>query len=133
MKKTIKKPVKKTLDKRIIKMCEKLKKIRIEKGYTSYENFAWDNDVPRVQYSGGWRTVSTSEWNPCSEYWMCTRFRWSNFSKESSSLLFAEHLVDLFLVGSRALYSSSKKYMSSSASDSRKACMQVIVSFNRLL
>ncbi|MGE0562765.1 MAG: hypothetical protein AB7O47_13180 [Flavobacteriales bacterium] len=29
-----------------------MKQIRIEKGYTSYEQFAFDNDIPRVQY---WR------------------------------------------------------------------------------
>ena len=39
-------------DKRILKIGEKLKKLRIEKGYTSYENFAWDNDIGRIQY---WR------------------------------------------------------------------------------
>lgn len=33
-------------------IASKLKKIRIEKGYTSYENFAYQNDLPRVQY---WR------------------------------------------------------------------------------
>lgn len=48
----MKKPVKKPLDKRVLKIADKLKKIRIDKGYTSYENFAWDNDLPRVQY---WR------------------------------------------------------------------------------
>ena len=52
MKKAAKKPVKKTLDRHIRKICKKLKEIRIEKGYNSYENFAWDNDLPRVQY---WR------------------------------------------------------------------------------
>lgn len=31
---------------------QKLKKLRIEKGYSSYENFAYENDLPRVQY---WR------------------------------------------------------------------------------
>ena len=36
----------------INKIASKLKKIRIEKGYTSYENFAYQNDLPRVQY---WR------------------------------------------------------------------------------
>lgn len=40
------------IDKRVKKVAAKLKKIRIEKGYTSYENFAWDNNLPRVQY---WR------------------------------------------------------------------------------
>lgn len=43
---------KKQLDKRVLKIAEKLKQIRIEKGYTSYEQFAFDNDIPRVQY---WR------------------------------------------------------------------------------
>ena len=52
MRKSVKKPAEKILDRRIVKICEKLKKIRIERGYTSYENFAWDNDLPRVQY---WR------------------------------------------------------------------------------
>ena len=52
MKKTAQKPIKKPLDQRVRKICDKLKQIRIEKGYTSYENFAWDNDLPRVQY---WR------------------------------------------------------------------------------
>jgi hypothetical protein len=40
------------LDDRIIKIGEKLQSLRKAKGYTSYENFAWDNDLPRVQY---WR------------------------------------------------------------------------------
>jgi len=43
---------KKEVDKRILKIAAKLKKMRIEKGYTSYENFAWDNDLGRIQY---WR------------------------------------------------------------------------------
>lgn len=40
------------MDKRIIDIGEKLKKLRIEKGYSSYEVFAWENEIPRVQY---WR------------------------------------------------------------------------------
>ena len=40
------------LDFRIIKIAEKLKELRIEKGYSSHEVFAWDNEVNRVQY---WR------------------------------------------------------------------------------
>jgi hypothetical protein len=47
-----KKTIKRELDPRIIKIAEKLKKIRIEKGFTSYENFAWDNGLVRQQY---WR------------------------------------------------------------------------------
>ena len=43
---------KKQLDKRILKIAERLKELRIENGYTSYEQFAFDNDIPRVQY---WR------------------------------------------------------------------------------
>lgn len=42
----------KTLDPRIEKVAEKLEAIRIEKGYTSYENFAIDNEISRMQY---WR------------------------------------------------------------------------------
>jgi predicted transcriptional regulator len=40
------------MDKRILEIGEKLKKIRIEKGYSSHEFFAWENNLPRVQY---WR------------------------------------------------------------------------------
>jgi hypothetical protein len=46
-----KKEVKK-LDRRILKMAEKLRKMRIEKGFTSYDSFAWDNDLSRIHY---WR------------------------------------------------------------------------------
>lgn len=42
----------KEIDSRIIQIANKLKKIRVEKGYTSYENFAFDNELPRMQY---WR------------------------------------------------------------------------------
>jgi len=40
------------MDKRIIKIAEHIKKLRIEKGYGSHEFFAWENNIPRVQY---WR------------------------------------------------------------------------------
>jgi hypothetical protein len=39
-------------DKRILSVCQKLKKLRVKAGYTSYETFAFDNEIPRVQY---WR------------------------------------------------------------------------------
>lgn len=42
----------KPVEKRVIKIAQKIKKLRIEKGYSSYENFAWDFDLPRMQY---WR------------------------------------------------------------------------------
>lgn len=31
-------------------IADKLKVLRTEPGYTSYENFAWDNDINRMQY-----------------------------------------------------------------------------------
>lgn len=34
------------------KIAEKVKQLRINKGYSSYENFAYENDLSRVQY---WR------------------------------------------------------------------------------
>lgn len=40
------------MDKRVINIAKRLKKLRIEKGYSSYENFAWDNEISRIQY---WR------------------------------------------------------------------------------
>lgn len=36
----------------LIKIGNKLKDLRLKKGYNSYENFAFDNDIPRVHY---WR------------------------------------------------------------------------------
>ena len=39
-------------DARILKIAEKIKELRIAAGYSSHENFAWDNDINRVQY---WR------------------------------------------------------------------------------
>lgn len=39
-------------DERIKKIAEKLRELRKKAGYTNYENFAWENDIGRVQY---WR------------------------------------------------------------------------------
>jgi transcriptional regulator with XRE-family HTH domain len=40
----------KELDPRIKKMAAKLRELRIEKGYSNHEFFAWDNEINRVQY-----------------------------------------------------------------------------------
>ncbi|HXU26985.1 MAG TPA: helix-turn-helix transcriptional regulator [Bacteroidia bacterium] len=40
------------MDKRIQKIADKLKKLRVEAGYTSAETFAFEKDINRVQY---WR------------------------------------------------------------------------------
>ena len=40
------------IDPRILKIATKIKELRIKKGYTSHELFAWDNNLNRVQY---WR------------------------------------------------------------------------------
>jgi predicted transcriptional regulator len=40
------------MDSRINNIAKRLKELRVEKGYSSYENFAWDNNIPRIQY---WR------------------------------------------------------------------------------
>ena len=40
------------LDKRVVAIANKIKELRIQKGYTSHESFAWDNNLNRVQY---WR------------------------------------------------------------------------------
>ena len=34
----------------IKKLAKRIKSLRIEKGYTSYENFAFDNKIHRAQY-----------------------------------------------------------------------------------
>lgn len=40
------------MDNRILQIANKLKKLRLDVGYGSYEFFAWDNEIPRMQY---WR------------------------------------------------------------------------------
>lgn len=42
-------------DKRIKQIVHKIRLLRINAGYTSHENFAWDNNLSRVQY---WRVES---------------------------------------------------------------------------
>lgn len=42
-------------DSKIKEIAQKLKEIRISKGYSSYETFAFENDINRVQY---WRIES---------------------------------------------------------------------------
>ena len=46
------KPTKKDTDKRILKMGNRIKKLREEAGHKSYEHFAFDHDIGRHQY---WR------------------------------------------------------------------------------
>lgn len=38
-------------EKRIQKIGDRLRELRKKSGYTSYESFAYDHDIPRVQYS----------------------------------------------------------------------------------
>ncbi len=37
-------------DKELIKLGNRIRQLRIEKGHTNYENFAFDNDISRSQY-----------------------------------------------------------------------------------
>lgn len=37
-------------EKRLIKIGERLRELRIKAGYKSYENFAFDHEINRVQY-----------------------------------------------------------------------------------
>ena len=41
---------KEELDLRIKQIAEKLRELRIQKGYSNHEFFAWDNEINRVQY-----------------------------------------------------------------------------------
>ncbi len=41
-----------SMDERIEKIAARIKQLRIQKGYVSYEFFAWEHQIPRVQY---WR------------------------------------------------------------------------------
>lgn len=34
----------------LIKLANRIRSLRIQKGYTNYENFAYDHDIPRAQY-----------------------------------------------------------------------------------
>lgn len=45
----------KNIDRKIKAISNKLKELRISKGYTSYETFAFENELNRVQY---WRIES---------------------------------------------------------------------------
>jgi len=47
-----KKKAEKKLDSRIMRVADKLERMRIEKGFTSYENFAIEYGISRMQY---WR------------------------------------------------------------------------------
>lgn len=38
------------IEKQLANLGERLKEIRKEKGYTNYEQFAFDNEIPRAQY-----------------------------------------------------------------------------------
>ncbi len=39
-------------DQRILKIANKIKELRLKKGFTSHEQFAWEYNINRVQY---WR------------------------------------------------------------------------------
>ena len=44
-------------DERIKLIASKIKQLRIDAGYSSHENFAWEHELSRVQY---WRVESGS-------------------------------------------------------------------------
>ncbi|MFA7273423.1 MAG: helix-turn-helix transcriptional regulator [Crocinitomicaceae bacterium] len=37
-------------NKELQKLAKRIKDLRIKKGYSNYENFAFDHDIPRAQY-----------------------------------------------------------------------------------
>jgi len=47
----------KDLKPEILKIANKIRALRIKKGYSSHESFAWDNNLNRVQY---WRIENGS-------------------------------------------------------------------------
>ena len=47
-----KESIAKNTEDKIVCIARKIKELRIQKGYSSHENFAWDNNLNRVQY---WR------------------------------------------------------------------------------
>lgn len=40
----------KTANKDVRKVGDRMKQLRVSKGYTSYETFAYEHDIPRAQY-----------------------------------------------------------------------------------
>ena len=36
----------------LVRLGQRIKALRIEKGYTSFETFAYDNDISRAQFGG---------------------------------------------------------------------------------
>ena len=41
---------KKAISDEMLKLGNRIKQLRIEQGYTNYEYFAYENDLPRAQY-----------------------------------------------------------------------------------
>ncbi|MGQ0829921.1 MAG: helix-turn-helix transcriptional regulator [Bacteroidota bacterium] len=51
MKKTDKKPLsKKNTDNELLKLANRIKALRVKKGYTSYEYFAYEHNISRSQF-----------------------------------------------------------------------------------
>jgi transcriptional regulator with XRE-family HTH domain len=52
MKKAIKKkvPIKKLPNRELMKLGKRIKELRIKKGYTNYEYFAYEHNIPRSQF-----------------------------------------------------------------------------------
>ena len=52
MKKAVKpkKPIKKLPNKDLVKLGKRIRELRIKKGYTNYEYFAYEHNIPRSQF-----------------------------------------------------------------------------------
>lgn len=50
MKKAKRRTSKKSPSRELKQLGDRIKKLRIKKGYSNYEYFAFDNDIPRAQY-----------------------------------------------------------------------------------
>jgi len=42
--------IKKLPNKELVKLGKRIKELRIKKGYSNYETFAYDHNIPRAQY-----------------------------------------------------------------------------------
>ena len=49
-KRAVKKSANKQTDKRLIKLANRIRQLRTEQGYTNYEYFAYEHDIPRSQF-----------------------------------------------------------------------------------
>jgi transcriptional regulator with XRE-family HTH domain len=49
-KKSTEPKIKKLPNKELVRLGKRIRELRVKKGYSNYENFAFDNNIPRAQF-----------------------------------------------------------------------------------